>query len=486
MKKSIATSLSIISLLMASSSYATTVQTCTLDYTGSMSAIDVENGVVRGIAKMFAKSSIDSAFTLAAKDGSDYHRHGTITTTIDLSQFVADGQSCNMPNRFTPIHSVSESRPWRQFQMRFDSFYDSNIMARYNHGGINTKLMVANGWTWGTDIATIHVFELSGGEFTPVKFDVDQGNGELPPYLAGDTTMSTKGDGALWQYRASAVSDDGRLVAGYAKLDESVSFSGGASISSDEKFGMVWEIANSCDVDSSKCNNADASRLTSGSENSSGIQVRSLSATQISRNTGQTANEADGNVTTVETSDLRQGQVLSHSSLPENFTIGYRFLSGQDQVTCTLMDAEGALTVENKRERVIPYVIFGDSNNGTVYHTRNKSIVNGGDLTLTINVYPEYDCSGDVIYTDTITVNINTADNNGSAGTATQQNGPITGEFYLVNQETTNTLANFEMLNFDANSTMEAVYGITTIESGKYLVNGRSASGKPMVALVTL
>lgn len=471
---------------MASSSYATTVQTCTLDYAGSMSAIDIENGVVRGVAKMFAKSSVAPAFTLVSKDGTERQRHGTITTTVDLSQFVADGESCNIPNRFTPIHSISENSPWRQFQMRFDSFYDSNIMARYTHGGIDTKLMVANGWTWGTDMATIHVFELSGGEFSPVKFDVDQGNGELPPYLAGDANMSTSGDGAQWQYRASAVSDDGRLVAGYAKLEESVGFSGGASISSSEKFGMVWELANSCDVDNSKCNNSDASRITSGSENYSGIQVRSLSATQITRNEGQTANASDGNVTTVETSSLSEGQVVSHSSVPENFTIGYQFNSGLDQVTCTLMDAEGALTVEDKRERKLPYVIFGDSNNGTVYNTRNKSELTGGDLTLTITVYPEYDCSGDAIYTDTITVNINTADNSSLPGTPSQQSGDITGEFYLVDQQITNTLANFEMLNFDADSTMESVYGITTIQSGKYLVNGRSASGKPMVALVTL
>lgn len=488
MKQTTKLTIGLMTLVSASPAMATTVQTCTMDYSGVINTVDVDNGVVTGIAKLFAKQSDGESFTLVAKNGNEYTRSGTITTTVDLTQFSADGESCNFDNRFTPAHSISEKSPWRQFQMRFDSYYDSNIMARYDHNGIESKLMVANGWTWGTDMAGIHVFEFINGEFFPVKYDVDQGNGELPAFKAGDKVMSMSGDGGLWQYRASAVSDDGRLVAGYAKLEESVRFEQGFSISSAEKFGMVWEIAESCDVDSSKCAQNDASRLTSGSQNSADIAVRSISGSQITRNSGVKAKYSNGENLTYTDAALGDGQVISYDSIPESFTIGYRFTHGADEVICTLMDAEGALTQENKRERVDPYLIYGESNSGTdqvVYNTRDKSLFEEGELKLTIHVFPDRECKGESFYSDTITVTINKTDNTSSPGTpAIVATEVLSGEFYLVDvQEEAN---NFEMLSFDPDSTMESVYGITTIESGKYMVNGRSASGKAMVALVTL
>jgi hypothetical protein len=483
MNINIAAALSLISWLASNSVLATTVQTCTLNYSGAMNAIDVENGVVTGIAKMFAKQTEGETFTLVAKNGDEHVRSGTITTTIDLTQFAADGQSCFFDNRFTPIHSISSSRPWRQFQMRFDSLYDSNIMTKYRHNGIETKLMVANGWTWGTDMASIHVFEFVGGEFFPVKFDIDQGNGELPPFRAGNTAMSTSGDGGLWQYRASAVSDDGRLVAGYAKLEESVNFDKGSVISEYDKFGMVWEIAESCSVDSNKCNGENASRLTSGSENTASLQVRSLSGSQINRNAAEKAVFSNGENITLDRSTLKNGQVLSFASIPTDFTIGYNFLTGVENVACTLIDAEGALT-QNKRERIDPYVIYGDSNNGTDYHTRDKSIIDEGELTLSIAAYTDRDCNGEPFFNDSITLTINKTDSSESRGQSNEFTGNTSGEFYLVDRQVKSNV--FEMLSYNPDSTMESVYGVTTIQSGKYIVNGRSVSGKPMVALVTL
>lgn len=332
---------SVSALLAMNSVSAATVQTCTLDYQGVVNAVDIDDGIVTGFVKLFAKESRGESFTLVAENGEELERTGTITTAVDLTDFTNDGLTCSFDNRFTPLHSIDEDSPWRQFQMRFDSFYDSNILATYQHNGLNTKIMVANGWTWGTSMAGIHVFEYEGRDFTPVKFDIDQGNGELPAYRAGDTAMSLSGDGGQWQYRASAVSDDGRIVAGYARLEESVNFDQGSVIDESLKFGMVWQLAESCNIDSTKCAGENASRLTSGSADTPTIQVQSLSAPQITRNNAESAQ--------------------------------------------------------------IP-----DSPN------------------------------------------------------------------------------NFKMLSYEADNTMESVFGITTIESGKYLLNGRSASGKAMVAMVTL
>lgn len=484
MKRNTTTALGILSLLLNSNVLATTVQTCTLDYSGVVNTVDVDNGVATGIAKLFAKEGTDDAFTLVAENDKEYQRFGTITTTLDLTQFAADGTSCFFDNRFKPIHSVSNSRPWRQFQMRFDSFYDSNIMTKYQHNGVDTKLMVANGWTWGTDIASIHVFELNNGQFSPVKYDIDQGNGELPVYEANSVAMSTSGDGGLWQYRASAVSDDGRLVAGYAKLEDTVNFENGSVIKNSNKFGMVWEIANSCDVDSSKCNTDDASRLTTGSANSADIQVRSISAAQISRNTAEKAIYPNGENLVFLRSALQEGQVLSYESIPTDFTIGYQFLTGQDSVACTLIDAEGALT-QNKRERVDPYVIYGDLNSGSDYYTRDKSEFAEGELTLKIAVYDNRNCDGEPYFNDQISLTINKTDGTESPGTASPAGtGETSGKFYLVDRQ--QKADNFNMLSFDPNSTMESVFSVTTVESGKYLVSGRSFSGKAMVALITL
>lgn len=325
--------------LASTNVFATTIQTCVSEYRGSMNAIHVKDGKVTGIAKLFSSSS-EAPFTLVAKNGAEFERHGTITTTLDLTRFAEDGETCELGSRFTPLHSVDENSPWRQFQMRFDSIYDSTIMAKYDNNGIQSELLVANGWTWGTDLATIHVFELVDGEFLPVKYDIDSGNGELPAYKAGNRSMSTTGDGGLWQYRASAVSSDGRLIVGYARLDESVEFDKGSRISTADKFAMVWEITDSCSINRGKCNNRNASRLTSGSSKTGSIKVQSLSARQLGRNASENASKAG--------------------------------------------------------------------------------------------------------------------------------------------------LKHFDMLTYDADTTMEDVYGIATIESGKYLVNGRSVSGKAMVVLVTL
>ncbi|MBE1299372.1 MAG: hypothetical protein GJ680_05630 [Alteromonadaceae bacterium] len=484
MNKKITVALGITTLFLANSAFATTVKTCSLDYSGVFNHVDVENGVVRGIAKIFAKSSTDDPFTLIADNGIEYQRHGTITTTVDLTDFANNGNACNIANRFTPIHSISENSPWRQFQMRFDSYYDSNIVSNYSHNGIQSKLMVANGWTWGTDMATIHVFEMINGEFFPVKYDVDQGNGELAPYMAGDYAMSTSGDGGQWQYRASAVSDDGRLVAGYAKLEESVNFDQGSSISDELKFGMVWEITDSCSANSGTCNNNDASRLTSGSENTPSLQARSISASQITRNSGEKASYARGQNVTIERDGLQQGQIITHDSIPTNFTFGYEFFTGVETVACTLISASGALDVNNKRERFEPYVIYGDHNAGQDYNTRNKSEIGEGELTLTITGYTDRNCTADTVFTDSVTITVNKTDSNEDPGTASEQTGDVTGQFYVVDrQELAN---NFEMLSYDPDNTMESIFGITTISPGKYIVNGRSHSGKAMVALVEL
>lgn len=484
MKNNLKLSVAIIALLSTGAASATSVKTCTLDYSGVMNAIDVDNGVVTGVAKLFAKESANETFTLVAKDGQEYERSGTITTTVDLSQFAADGESCSFDNRFTPIHSISDNRPWRQFQMRFDSYYDSNIMARYQHNGIDTKLMVANGWTWGADMAGIHVFEMINGEFFPVKYDIDQGNGELPAYKAGQTLMSLDGDGGQWQYRASAVSDDGRLVAGYAKLEQDVDFENGSEIKDSDKFGMIWELAESCSIDSSKCNDEDASRLTSGSDSTSSIQVRSLSARQINRDASEKAVYSNGENVTIDTSRLSEGQVISYGSIPTDFTIGYRFLTGAENVVCTLIDTEGAFA-HNKLERYNPYVIFGDSNNGEDYNTRDKSVLGAGELTLKIAAYDNRNCEGEPFFNDSVTVSINKTDNTSSPGApADEATEATSGEFYLVDRQ--EQPSNFEMLTFDADSTMASIFGINTISEGKYLLHGRSASGKAMVALVTL
>lgn len=484
MKNNLKLSVAIIALLSSGAASATSIKTCTLDYSGVMNAIDVDNGVVTGVAKLFAKQSANETFTLVAKDGQEYERSGTITTTVDLTQFAADGESCAFDNRFTPIHSISDNRPWRQFQMRFDSYYDSNIMARYQHNGIDSKLMVANGWTWGTDMAGIHVFEMIDGEFFPVKYDIDQGNGELPAFKAGNTTMNMSGDGGLWQYRASAVSEDGRVVAGYAKLEEDVTFENGSKIKDSDKFGMIWELAESCSIDSTKCNGDDASRLTSGSDSTSNIRVRSLSASQITRDTSEKAVYSNGENVTIETSGLSEGQIISYDAIPTEFTIGYRFLTGAENVGCTLIDTGGAFT-HNKLERHDPYVIFGDANNGQDYNTRDKSVLDEGELTLAIAVYSDNNCEGDPFFNDSVTVTINKTDGTSSPGApADEATTETSGEFYLVDRQ--EQPSNFEMLSFDADSTMSSIFGINTISEGKYLLHGRSASGKAMVALVTL
>lgn len=277
-------------LLAGNSAIAATIQTCVTDYRGAMNAIYVKDGQVTGISKMFASTSKnEEAFILVSKDGKERQRHGTITTTLDLTDFAADGTSCSFDNRFSPMHSIDEDSPWRQFQMKFDSAYDSTIMATYNHNGVEADLIIANGWTWGSDMSAIHVFEINNGEFSPVKFDISSGNGELPAYKAGNRTMSTSGDGGQWQYRASAVSDDGRLIAGYAKLEESVTFKNGAQLTTSDSFAMFWQITDSCSINKGKCNNKSASRLTSGSSKTGSIKVQALSANQIRRNASNNA-----------------------------------------------------------------------------------------------------------------------------------------------------------------------------------------------------
>ena len=278
-----------LGLTASTQALSATIQTCVTDFRGSMNAIHVSNGQVTGIAKLFANKDTEQPFTLVTKEGEESQRHGTITTTLDLSAFAADGQNCFFDNRFTPVFSVDEDKPWRQFQMRFDSGYDSTITATYNHNGIQADLLVANGWTWGSATATIHVFEIVDGEFSPVKYDISTGNGELPPYKAGNRTMSSTGDGGMWQYRASAVSNDGRLIAGYAKLDEGVTFDKGSILSTADTFAMLWQIEESCTINRGQCNNKSASRLTTGSSKTGSIKVQALSANQLRRNASENA-----------------------------------------------------------------------------------------------------------------------------------------------------------------------------------------------------
>lgn len=334
--------LPLLIVIMATSTAANamTIKTCVTDYRGSMNTVYAKNGELIGLAKLFASESKNEApFTLVSKDGKEQERHGTITTTIDLDEFAHSGD-CSFGSNFKPLHSIDDNKPWRQFQMRFDSYYDSSIMTTYDHNGIQAELLIANGWTWGTDLATIHVFEINDGEFTPVKYDINKGNGELPAYKAGNRIMSTDGDGGLWQYRASVASDDGRIIAGYAKLDETVNFDNGSRISNKDQFAMIWQLTDSCSINKGKCNGNKASRLTSGSSSSGEIKVQAISTDQFKRKSSENASKA-----------------------------------GLDK---------------------------------------------------------------------------------------------------------------FDMLTFDADSTMAVVYGITTLDSGKYLLNGRSVSGKAMVSTISL
>lgn len=484
MNKSIIIPIGVVSLLIGGDLKATTVKTCSLDYSGVFNAVRVNEEKVIGIAKIFAKEADGIPFTLVTKNDSEYERFGTITSTVDITSFVSDGESCNFDNRFTPIHSVSDSSPWRQFQMRFDSYYDSNIVVKYNHNGIETDLMIANGWTWGADMANIHVFEMIDGEFFPVKQDLDKGNGELAAYVAGGYPMSTSGDKGQWQYRASAASDDGRLIAGYAKLEESVTFENGDEIDNELKFGMIWEVTDSCTVDSSKCNNSDASRLTSGSENTPSLQVRSISAPQLGRNMSAKAIFTNGENVTIKKDYLQQEQILLFDNIPSNFTFGYEFTSGSESVQCTLIGASGALAISPKKERHTPYVIFGDYRGGADYETRHKSIIDEGGLTLTISAFDDENCDSDAIYTDSLTVTINKTDNIDDGGTETTQVGEITGKFYIIDREEHSN--DFGLLTYDPDNTMESVFGVTTISPGRYVINGRSHSGKAMLALVEL
>ncbi|BDX06483.1 hypothetical protein [Planctobacterium marinum] len=293
MKKTIATLFSLMGLA-AASTQAATIETCTMDYKGSINAVYLNGDKVTGIAKVFASSDKDDPFTLIDSNGIEHVRHGTITTTLDLTDFALNG-TCHFENRFTPLHSIDEDSPWRQFQMHRGSYYDSTILAKYDHAGVQADLLIANGWTWGDDLSSIHVFEMVDGNFSPVKFDIDTGNGQLPPYKAGNRTMSMAGDGGHWRYRASAVSADGRLIVGYAKLDETVTFSSGTKIRRGHKFGMMWQIAPSCDINKGKCNNESASRLTSGSSKTGSIQVQMLSDTQPTRNSSDKATDPELN-----------------------------------------------------------------------------------------------------------------------------------------------------------------------------------------------
>jgi hypothetical protein len=271
---------------------AMTIQTCVTDYRGSMNVVYNNNGNFTGIAKLFASTTHNEApFTLVSKDGKELERHGTITTTLDLNDFVASG-TCSFDNRFMPIHSIDDDKPWRQFQMKFDSYYDSTIMASYNHNGIQADLMIANGWTWGSELPGIHVFEINNGEFSPIKYDINTGNGELPAYKAGNRTMSLEGDGGMWQYRASSASDDGRIIVGYARLEQDVNFDKGSRISRDEKFAMVWQITDSCSINRGKCNNKTASRLTSGSSKTGSIKVQAISRSQFARKSSENASNS--------------------------------------------------------------------------------------------------------------------------------------------------------------------------------------------------
>lgn len=291
MKKAFVTLMSLMGLTLAGQSQAATIETCSMDYSGAINAVYVSNGKVTGIAKVFASSTTDEPFTLIAENGIEYTRHGTVTTTLDLTDFALNG-TCQFENRFTPLHSIDENSPWRQFQMHRASIYDSTMLAKYDHNGVQADLLIANGWTWGDDLSSIHVFEMVDGKFNPVKYDIDTGSGQLPAYKAGNRTMSMSGDGGQWRYRASAVSADGRLIVGYAKLDETVTFNSGAKIKSSDKFGMMWQITESCEINKGKCNNKNASRLTSGSSKTGSIKVQAISDTQLSRKSSDNASDA--------------------------------------------------------------------------------------------------------------------------------------------------------------------------------------------------
>ncbi|MCC2603931.1 hypothetical protein [Planctobacterium marinum] len=292
MKTSFAALIALFSITLTGQARAATIETCAMDYSGAINAVYVNGGRVTGIAKIFASSSTDEAFTLIAENGIEHTRHGTITTTLDLTDFALNG-TCQFENRFTPLHSIDEDSPWRQFQMHRASIYDSTMLAKYDHNGVQADLLIANGWTWGDDLSSIHVFEMVNGKFNPVKYDIDTGNGQLPPYKAGNRTMSVSGDGGQWRYRASAVSADGRLIVGYAKLDETVTFNSGVKIKSSDKFGMMWQITESCAVNRGKCNNQNASRLTSGSSKTGSIAVQSISDTQLQRDSSDKASNSE-------------------------------------------------------------------------------------------------------------------------------------------------------------------------------------------------
>lgn len=290
MKNAIATLISLAGMAIVGGTQAATIETCAMDYSGAINAVYQSGDKVTGIAKVFASSESDEPFTLIDSKGIEHVRHGTITTTIDLTDFALNG-TCHFDNRFTPIHSIDENSPWRQFQMHRDSIYDSTILAKYDHDGVQADLLVANGWTWGDDLSSIHVFEMVDGKFNPIKYDIDSGNGQLPAYKAGNRSMSMSDDGGQWRYRASAISADGRLIAGYAKLDETVTFNSGAKIKSSDKFGMIWQLAPSCDINKGKCNNKNSSRLTSGSSKTGSIKVQMLSESQPKRKASDNASK---------------------------------------------------------------------------------------------------------------------------------------------------------------------------------------------------
>lgn len=87
---------SISALLAVNSVSAATVQTCTLDYQGVINAVDIDDGIVTGFVKLFAKESRGESFTLVAESGEEFERAGTITTAVDLTDFTNDGLTAHL------------------------------------------------------------------------------------------------------------------------------------------------------------------------------------------------------------------------------------------------------------------------------------------------------------------------------------------------------------------------------------------------------